>query len=210
VERLATRRLTGIAGLVAAVLFAVANSLWAFDQPLSGASGAKVVAFYRDTSGGIIAGGSLSVVAIAVFVFFASGMRSLLREHEGDDVLATAAFGGAIVMVTTGFAAETINMVGALRADAGDLTVGLAQAVFEISYVFGYYCAGAAIGVIALAVAGIALRGGRLMPKWTAILLAIFGIAFLTPLSRWLLAPAVLVLVVVSIGMLRAPATEMP
>lgn len=202
-QRGATRRVTGIAGLVTAVLFAAANSLWAFDQPLAGAPVAKIVAFYRDSSGGIIAGGSLSLVAIAVFLLFASGLRSILREYEGDDLLANTAFGGAIVMVAVGVAAESINMIGALRADAGNLTGGLAQAVFEISYVFGYYCAGVGIGVIALASAAIALRAGALMPRWLAFVLVVVGVAFLTPLSRYLVAPAVVALAVVSIGMLR-------
>src|SRR5213592_1353205 len=118
-QTLTTRRITGLAGLAVAVVFGAGNALWAFDQPDAGAPAREVVAFYTDASARIVAGASLSLVAIAVFVLFASGLRSILREHEGGDVLATTAFGGALVMVAAGLGAETINMVGALRADDG-------------------------------------------------------------------------------------------
>jgi len=50
----------------------------------------EIVSFYTDTSGWIIAGGSLRLLAIALFVFFVSGLRAILREYEGDDLFATA------------------------------------------------------------------------------------------------------------------------
>lgn len=93
-QKLTTRRITGFAGLGVAVLFGVGSALWAFEQPEAGASTRAVVAFYTDNSTWIVAG--LSLLAIPLFVFFASGVRAILREHEGDDLLATAAFGGAL------------------------------------------------------------------------------------------------------------------
>jgi hypothetical protein len=96
-------------------------------------------AFYTDSSGWIVAGGSLSLLAIVLVVLFASGVRAILREYEGDDLFATTAFGGA-------------------------------QA---------------------------------LMPRWLALLLCVVGLAFLTPLSRYLLAPSILLLVVASVQLLR-------
>ena len=100
-----TRRATGIAGIAVAVLFGAGNALWAFEQPDAGAPVDEVVAFYTDNSDRIVAGGSLSLVAIALFVLFASGLRAILSELEGDDVLATTAFGGALVLVATGLGA---------------------------------------------------------------------------------------------------------
>jgi hypothetical protein len=161
------------------------------------------VSFYSDTSGRIVAGASLSLVALALFIFFGSGLRTILREHEGGDLFATAAFGGVLLAAAVGLGAETINMVGALRADGGQLTHELARSLFEISYVLGYNAAGVGIGVMLLAVAAVALRSRGLLPRGLALATLVVGIAFLTPLSLYLLAPGVLVLAVASIALLR-------
>jgi hypothetical protein len=207
-ETLTTRRVTGLAGLAVAVVFGAGNALWAFDQPAAGAPAREIVAFYSAASERIVAGASLSLVAIALFVLFASGLRAILREHEVGDVLATTAFGGALLMVTAGVGAETINMVGALRADDGHLTKELGQAVFEISYVLGYNAAGVGIGVLLLATAAVALRARALLPRWLAFVLLVVGLACLTPLSRFLVGPAVLLLAVLSARFLWAPAPD--
>jgi hypothetical protein len=209
-QRLSTRRAAGLAGLGTVVLFGVGNALWAFDQPDGGASSREVVAFYAGDSGWIIAGASLSLLSIALFVLFASGVRAILREHEGDDLLATAAFGGAILLVAAGLGAETINMVGALRADDGSLTPELGRALFEISYILGYNGAGVGIGILLLATAGVALRARALMPRWAALLLLAVGLAFITPLARFLLVPSLLLLIAVSVQLLRAPEVDRP
>jgi hypothetical protein len=202
-ESLATRRVTGLAGLTVAVLFGAGNALWAFDQPAAGASARRILAFYAGTSTRIIAGASLSLVAVAAFVLFASGIRAILQELEGNDVLATTAFGGAVLVGATGLGAETINMVGALRAEDGQLTPELGRALFEISYVLGYNAAGVGVGILVLAVALVALRARALLPRWLALLLLVVGLACLTPLSRFLLAPLVLLLAVASVQLIR-------
>jgi hypothetical protein len=185
------------------ILFGVGSALWAFDQPEAGAPAGEVVSFYTDTSARIIAGGSLSLLSVMLFILFASGLRAILREHEGDDLFATMAFGGALVLVAAGLGAETLNMVGAWRADDGQLTPELGRALFEISYVLGYNGAGVGIGVLLLATAMVALRARALMPRWLAILLLVVGLAFVTPLSRFLLGPSFLLLAAVSAQLLR-------
>src|SRR4051794_26499477 len=90
-----SHRWAGLAGIGTAVLFACANSLWAFEQPSWGASGPELVDFYGDLSGRIVTGALLSLVSIAMFVVFASTFRSVLIELEGDELLANIAFGGA-------------------------------------------------------------------------------------------------------------------
>jgi hypothetical protein len=202
-HRLATRRITGLAGLAVAILFGAGNALWAFEQPEAGASGREIVAFYADTSSRIVAGGSISLVGAAVFILFASGVRATLWEHEQDDLLANTAFGGALLVAAAGLGAETINMAAALRASDGQLTSGLGQALFEISYVLGYNAAGVGIGLILLAVAAVALRARALLPRSLALALLVVGLAFLTPLCRFLLGPSVLLLFVVSVQLLR-------
>lgn len=209
-QRLATRRITGLAGLGVVALFGVGNALWAFEQPDAGAPAQEIVAFYTDTSTEIVVGGSLSFVAIGLFALFASGVRALLRDHEDSDLLATTAFGGAILAMAAGLGAEAINMVGALRADGGELTRELGQALFEISYVLGYNGAGVGIGIFALAIAVAALRSRALLPHWLALLLLVLGIAFLTPLSQFLLGPSILLLVIVSVNLLRRPTSDAP
>jgi hypothetical protein len=207
-QRLFTRRATGLAGLGVAVLFGVGNALWALDQPNAGAPAREIVHFYTDTSARIIAGASLSLLGAALFVLFASGVRAILREHEGDDLFATTAFGGALLVIAAGLGAETINMVGALRADDGQLTPELGRALFEISYVLGYNGAGVGIGIFVVAIAAVALRARVLMPRWLALVLLVVGVAFITPLSRFLLAPSVLLLAAASAQLLRASAPE--
>jgi hypothetical protein len=207
-DRLATRRLTGLAGLTAAVLFGAGNALWAFEQPRAGAPAEEIVVFYGDNATGIVVGASLTLVSIPAFVLFASGVRAILREHERGDLLATTAFGGALLSMAAGLGAETINMVGALRADSGQLTEGLGQALFEISYVLGYNAAGVGIGILALATAAVALRARALLPRWLALLLLVVGLAFITPLSRFLLGPSVLLLAAASSQLVRASATD--
>jgi hypothetical protein len=191
-----------------AVLFGGGSALWSFEQPDAGAPAREIVAFYADNSAEIIAGASLSLLAIALFVLFASGVRAILREHEGDDLLATAAFGGALLAMAAGLGAETINMVGALRADDGSLTPQLARSLFEISYVLGYNGAGVGIGTLLLAIAAVALRARALLPRWLALLLLVVGLVFITPLCRFLLGPSVLLLAIVSALLLRHPERE--
>lgn len=207
-QRLAVRRTTGLAGLAVALLFGAGNALWVFEQPDAGAPAREIVAFYTDTSARIIAGASLSLVAIALFVLFASGLRTIVRKLEAGDLLATTAFGGALLSVAAGLGPETINMVGALRADGGQLTPELGRALFEISYVMGYNAAGVGIGVLVLAIATVALHARALLPRWLALLLVVVGFAFITPLSRFLLGPAVLPLAAVSAQLLRASAPD--
>jgi hypothetical protein len=198
-------RYAALSGIGVALLFGGGSALWALDMPDAGASGAEVVDFYTDTSGRIIVGASMALVAIALFVFFASGLRRALTEAEGDDLLGTTAFGGALLAVAAGLGAETINMVGALRADDGRLSEPLAQALFEISYVLGFNAAGVGLGVLALATAAVAIRTGAILPRWLAVVTAVLGIALLTPLSVWVLGPSVLLLPVLAVLMLRAP-----
>lgn len=140
-------------------------------NPRPGAPAREVVAFYADNAAWIVAGGSLSLLAVALFVLFASGVREILREHEGGDLFATAAFGGALIAMAAGIGAETINIAGALRADDGQLTPELGRALFEISYVLGYPGAGVGIGILLLATAAVALRARALMPRWLALAL---------------------------------------
>ena len=180
----------GTSGLAVVVLFGFGNALWATAMPKPGSSQDEIVSFYVDRSGRIVAGASLSLLALAVFTFFVSGVRRVLAREEGDDVLPTTAFAGALIGGTAGLGAETINMVGAMRAADGSLDGPLARSLYEISQVLGFNAAGVGMGVFGLATAGSALRSG-VLPRWLSLATAAAGLALLTPLSRVAFAPAI-------------------
>lgn len=175
-------RTSGLAGIGAAILFGGASVLWALDQPDASTSSREVLAFYTHTSSRIVAGASLSLVAIPLMVVFASGVRAILREHERDDVTAAAAFGGELPLRASGLAAETINMAAAQLAGEGKLTRGHGRALFESSYVLGLNAAGLGIGLPLLAVAAVALHSHALLPRPLALLAIILGPLFITPI----------------------------
>jgi hypothetical protein len=203
-------RWAGLSGVGAAVLFALANALWAFEQPNPGASGPVLLDFYRDLSGRIVAGALLSLISIAMFVVFASALRGVLIELEGDELLANIAFGGALLGMAAGVGAETINMAAALRAADGELTESLAQALFDISYVLGFNAAGIGIGLLTLATAAVALRARALLPRWLAVVGLALGMALLTPLSQYVLGPSFLLLLTMGVLLLRGSAVPRP
>ena len=201
-----THRWAGASAIATALLFALANALWAFQQPAQGASGPELVRFYEDLSTQIVVGGLLSLVAVALFVVLVSALRPVLIEVEGDELLANVAYGGALLGMAAGVGAESINMAAALRAGDGELTVPLAQALFDSSYVLGYNAAGVGLGLFALATGAAALRSGALLPRWLALVVILLGIALATPLSPYVLAPAFVFPLVLGVLLLRGSA----
>ena len=202
----AARRYAGLSGIAVAVLFGTGSAIWGLDMPEDGTPVAEVVDFYRDTSGRIVVGASLSLLGIAAFVLFAAALRQVLTEAGGDDFLATTAFGGGLLGLAAGLGAETINMVAALRARDGELSDALAQSLFEISQILGSTASGVGMGVFALATATVALRTGIVLPRWVAIVTFALGVALLTPLSHVNVLPgAALVLLtsMIAVALLR-------
>ncbi len=199
-------RWAGLSAVGTAVVFAAANSLWAFQQPSSGASPAELLDFYGSLSGRIEAGALLSLISIAMFAVFASAFRGVLIELEGDELLANIAYAGAILGLATGLGAETINMAAASRAGDGELTGSLAETLFDVSYVLGYNAAGIGIGLLSLATGAAALRAGAILPRWLAVVSVALGLALLTPLSRYALGPSFLLLMALGVLLLRGSA----
>lgn len=197
------RKWVAWSGIGAAVLFGAGNALWAFQAPRPGAPAAEIEDFYREAAGRIVVGDSLSLFAIPLFVFFASGLRQALAAADGDDVLATTAFGGALLGVAAGLGAETIHMAGAMRASDGELSGDLARSIFETSQTLGFNAAGVGIGTFAVAIAAVALRTGTLLPRWLAVASVLTGVALMTPACRIVFGPAVLLLAVISVKLLR-------
>jgi hypothetical protein len=204
-------RLAGLSAVAAVALFAIANALWALEQPDPGASATQLVSFYEDLSERIVIGALLSLVSIAIFVVFASALRSLLLEIENGELLANLAYGGALLGLAPGIGAETINMAAALRAGDGELTEPLALALFDISYVLGSYAVGIGFGLLTLAIGLAALRGGTLLPRWLAVVAVAVGIILISPLGGYALGestvvPAGVLVAVLGVLLLREPA----
>lgn len=205
------RAYAATSGIAFVVLFGTGNALWAFDAPEVGAPAGEVLGFYTDNSGGIVTGATLSLVSIAAFALFAAAVRRVLADAEGDDVLATTAFGGALLALAAGLGAESINMVGGLRAGDGELSGPLAQSLFEISQVLGTIAAAVGIAVFALATAAVALRTRLVLPRWLAVVTLIIGLSLLTPATRileWSGAAMMLVALIVALSLIRAPGEE--
>ncbi len=202
-------RTAGVSGIAGAVLFGIGSAIWGLDMPEDGTPIAEVVDWYQDVADRIVIGGSLSLLAVAVFLLFAGAMRRVLADAEGEDLLASTAFGGLLLAMAVGIGAEGINLVAALHAQDGELSEGLAQPLFEISQILGGVLTAVGLGVFAIATAVVALRSGLVLPRWVAIVTLVLGIALLTPLAHvnWV-AGAVLVLLGGMIGatlLLRAP-----
>jgi hypothetical protein len=173
-------------GGAVAVLFGVGSAIWALDMPEDGTPVAGIVEFYRDTADRIVVGASLSLLGIAAFVLFAAALRRMLIDvgGEDDDLLATTAFGGALLGMAAGLGAETINMAAALRARQGELSDPLAQSLFEASHALGSTATGVGLGVFAVATAASAARTGRILPRWLAVVTLVAGLLLLSPLSQ--------------------------
>jgi hypothetical protein len=189
-------RQTAIAGIAAAVLFAVGNAIWALDMPEDGTAVPEVLDFYRDTADRIVVGGSLSLLSIAAFIAFAAGIRHMLIEAGADESVATAGFGGALLAMAAGLGAESINLAAALRAQDDELSESLAQALFEISQVYGSIATGLGLGVFALATGWAALRTNTVLPRWLSVAVLVLGVLLLTPLAHvnWLPGAAMVLL----------------
>jgi hypothetical protein len=195
-------------GVAAATLFAIGNAIWAIGMPTAGARVSEILAFYEQRSTRIVVGGSLSLLALAVFLWFAAAVRQVLNARGSADFLTTAAFGGAVVTTALGCAAESLNMTAAFRAGDGQLGADLAQVLFEVTQDFGSVQSGLGLALFATGIAAASLRTGALA-RWRCYLLLGAAIVLLTPLGRLNIVPGILLIVIaltVAIGVLRQPA----
>ena len=189
-------------------MFGVGNAIWGLDMPEDGTPVPEVVDFYADTADRIVIGGSLSLLAVAVFLAFGAAMHQVLKDAGGEDLLATTALAGWILAMAVGIGAEGINLDAALRAQDDELSPDLAQSLFEISQVLGGVLTAVGLGVFALATAAVALRTRSVLPRWLGLFTLLVGVLLLTPLAHvnWF-AGAALTLLAALIGtaLIRTP-----
>lgn len=179
------RRAAVASGLAFAVLFGVGNALWLFDSPEIGvgAEPDEIAEFYLDHSGAVVAGGSMSLVSIAFFLFFVAVLHRALADADGPRAwLPTSALAGGIAVAAAGLIAEGVNTAGALRADSdGAISGQSAQLYYDIPQMIGFPAAGIGFAVLAASVALVALRTGRVIPRWLALLALPLALVSLIP-----------------------------
>lgn len=194
------RRCAAWSGAITAALFAIGSLIWALDMPEDGTTATTVVDFYQVTADRIVVGGSLSLLAVAAFIVFVAALRRVLLDAGGSDVLATAAIAGAVLGMSAGIGAETINIAAALSAREGELDHALARSLFEASQALGASATGVGMGVFSLTAGLDALRTS-VLPRRLALAMLIVGLVLLSPLAHvnWV-AGAALVLITSSIS----------
>jgi hypothetical protein len=202
-------RFAPLTGLIAAVMFGAANAIWGFEQPARDAGAEEILSFYEGTSTEIVIGGTFSAISLFFLVWFGAVLRGWLAEAEGArrTELPLMAFGGAVLIAAVGLGAETINAVGAMRAEDGQLTAQGAQVYFDVSFMFGYTAAAVAMAVFAAPIALIAMRAGRTLTGWLAwLVVAVSAVMLIPTLSILpLFALPVVALGALSVQMFREP-----
>jgi hypothetical protein len=125
------RRLDAATGLVFAVLFVVAF-LMPGAPPKANDSTQKIISFFTENRGAILASGYVLGVGAVFFLWFLGTLRSYLRAAEGGEGrLSSAAFGGGLVGVTLTLAGVGVFTGIAFKvARQGDAT--LIRGLFDI------------------------------------------------------------------------------
>jgi hypothetical protein len=186
-------RWAALGGILYVVLFVIGTILIFDGTPSSGASPARVIAYYSDSGHrdkigiGWVVGG----LGVFFFLWFLSALRRTVRRLEGEDGLLTAltTIGGAIY-ATLAFAALAINM--AIRTMSDDtfhhmVYPGLIHAADDASYILhATGGAGASAMIIAASIAGMRAGAVRTWVGWLGIvagILALASILFFTQLA---------------------------
>jgi hypothetical protein len=195
----ALARWASLGGILYVVLFIVGVILMFSGEPGSGASPAKVIAYYSKSShrdrisiGWIVAG-----LGVFFFLWFLGALRQTIRRLEGGDGFLTAVttIGGAIYG-TLAFAALALNAgIRTMSDDTYHHTVypGLIHAADDASYTL--HATGGAGASAMIFAATIAAMRARAVPTWAAWLgivagfLALFSIIFFpqAAIAIWLL-----------------------
>lgn len=121
-----TRRWVGASATSYGVLFVLAATTAGGDVPGDNAPASDVIAFYADGGGELRVGAMAMVAAAVAIVFFASGLRVLLRGgDETGRLLAASAMAGGVVFATglASMASSALALVDAAERGASTDTV---------------------------------------------------------------------------------------
>lgn len=183
--------LTGLAfAVLALIAFATASG-----APSAGASGAKVIAFYKAHSSNAQTSDLLWTVAFVFLVFFAASICTMARRAPESDGLRWVVAAGAAVLAAG--AAVYFGFDFTLASGAGDLSPAGAQALNLLA--LKLYLPVGAGGVIFGVGAGLTIARGSLLPTWVGWVgvavgvLSVAGVIGLLPLILWTALTSVLI-----------------
>lgn len=157
------------------------------DTPGQNAPAARVVAFYRDHGTRETAAVWVIGIGLALLTFYICALRTALRQANPEHSwLATAAFGGGMILVT-GFAVTGITHYAVVQAAHNNRVTLTADLHFVDNIIPLPVMLG--LGVMSLAT-GAAILAGSVLPKWLgvvgvvmAVLTALGPIGFISLLA---------------------------
>ena len=198
--------LTGVLSAVLAVAGAILEIVT--NPPGTDATGAQVLAFYRDNFGAQLAAVILLGFAFVFLVFFAASLRAYVRTSPSLETLGTLVVAGAIVEVVGQSSGGSITLL--LLDPSNHLSPGTAQ-ILNVIGGLGVLINASGFFLFTIS-ASLAILGGARLPTWLAWPAIAIGILVLTPLEGFAVLALVIWIVVVSLLMFvrGAPLRESP
>jgi hypothetical protein len=193
-------------GIVFIALVVVAFILVGEGQDATEKSAQEIATFYQDNKDEQTIGAFLIGLASVFFLFFASSLRSVLRDAEGPGgMLSAVVFAGAIVFAAGAAVGATINLALADLAD--DIDPVALQAINGIAW--DYYIPFVVGMAPFLLAAGLCVVRTAPLPKWLGWVAIILGIAAFTPVGFFAFLAGLAWILVVSV-MLTVRARSAP
>ena len=168
-------RFLPVSGIIAGVLFAVANIYT--DAPGLTASAAKQVQWYHDHKSWLIVMGVASGYFLVAMAFFATGLRAAIRAGEGQrSTYSTAAFAGGLLVAIFVLSNGMLNLISVEAANHH-----AAQVITTMSYYqdLGWLPWAAASAVLFLG-SGLGGLATKALPKWLSIVTIVLGVLSMT------------------------------
>jgi hypothetical protein len=150
------------------------------ETPDADATAQKAVKFYTEHDSDQMLGSVLLMIGMVFFVFFANGLRSVLRAREGDSTgLSAVSFGGALLVAV---GAGIFGGIGFTLGDVADkLDPAAVQALNALNSDFFLPVAtGTAVFMIA---SGLAIARTGALPAWLGWIALVIGVAQMTPVG---------------------------
>lgn len=204
--------LAPLSGVVAVVLFVIGFIIFEVvgDTPDGDETAQQYLDYFRDEDGTIWIGAWIFLVGIVFFLWFLGTLRAALdRAEGGGGALARTAYAGGVGTALLVSASLGTQISGAIAADENDaLDPAVAQtfwwAADGLSVAATFFLA-----ALYAATAVLAWRT-RLLPRWFAVVTAIFAVASAIPFVGWgalfFALPLWIVFVALWLSLRRAPA----
>jgi hypothetical protein len=207
------RRLAPLSGVIAVVLYVIANIIGMSDSPDFAGTPQEIGEWYSDKKDEILVGGFFGIVSVPFFIWFAACLRTAIARVEGGATrLASTAFGASIAAITAGTAGLVVTAMGALRFDEQDaISPDVATVYYDAGQILGFAAVPALFAAALLATAVASLRYRAILPVWLAYLTIVLAIIDLIPPISWLgTLIGILWVLVVSVLLYTQRVTEEP